>query len=265
LKDDEALHKFLADPTNGAEEYGITKAERAVLRRVLAHLSNKSKNGYSVARQNSSYRRSLRLLQNVLHNHGSKQVTSASSDSGNTITVYVTGDPSNPGAPYDDPDKSYADYVYFTGEVGATTIGEAMAANVPSNPSVNDLWPTDPSSGEATFAATDQDGNSGTLSYQAIALTSASTGTVEWFMYSFTLDGFASSINGTYQLSYEATTERDPFWFYSINGEAIDVAGNTSDYGAAGTSFVDFGIEDNTPIFWQAIAPDVDTGFNPCY
>ena len=46
MSDDDTLKKFLADPTNGGQEYSITKAERAVLRRVTAHLSNKSKNGY---------------------------------------------------------------------------------------------------------------------------------------------------------------------------------------------------------------------------
>ena len=50
MSDDDTLKKFLADPTNGRQEYGITKAERAVLRRVIAHLSNKSKNGYGIQR-----------------------------------------------------------------------------------------------------------------------------------------------------------------------------------------------------------------------
>ena len=69
MHDDGALNKFLSDPTNGGQEYGITKAERAVLRRVVGHLSNKSKNGYGIQRDLGSLRRSLRLLQNVLHKH----------------------------------------------------------------------------------------------------------------------------------------------------------------------------------------------------
>jgi hypothetical protein len=73
LSDDEALQRFLIDPITDAEgKYGITKAERAVLRRTVFHLSNRSLNGYTLVRHLGSYRRSLRLLQNVLHNVGSK-------------------------------------------------------------------------------------------------------------------------------------------------------------------------------------------------
>ncbi|MFK7783618.1 MAG: hypothetical protein AB8B56_00810, partial [Crocinitomicaceae bacterium] len=72
MHDDDALHAFLTDPIQAEENHGITKAERSVLRRTVAHLSNNSKNGYSVERQLSSYRRSLRLLQNVFHNAESK-------------------------------------------------------------------------------------------------------------------------------------------------------------------------------------------------
>ena len=73
MHDDGALQGFIEDPITEAEQdFGLTKAERSVLRRVVAHLSNNSLNGYSMSRTFSSYRRSLRLLQNVLKNVGTK-------------------------------------------------------------------------------------------------------------------------------------------------------------------------------------------------
>ena len=73
MHDDGALQRFIEDPITEAEQdFGLTKAERSVLRRVVAHLSNNSLNGYSMSRTFSSYRRSLRLLQNVLKNVGTK-------------------------------------------------------------------------------------------------------------------------------------------------------------------------------------------------
>ncbi|MCH2216701.1 MAG: hypothetical protein MK076_01255, partial [Flavobacteriales bacterium] len=82
MSDDTVLNKFLTDPTNGGQEHGITKAERAVLRRVTAHLSNNSKNGFGIQRDLSSYRRSLRLLQNVLHNHAATHASNLDSTDG---------------------------------------------------------------------------------------------------------------------------------------------------------------------------------------
>ena len=68
MQDDDALHQFTIDPITDAENnHGLTKAERAVLRRTVHGLSNNSVNGYSMVRSDESYRRSLRLLQNVLH------------------------------------------------------------------------------------------------------------------------------------------------------------------------------------------------------
>ena len=80
MSNDQALAQFLADPTNGGKEYGITKAERAVIRRVVSSLSNNAKNGFSIQRDLSSYRRSLRLLQNVLHKHASERIAMADTD-----------------------------------------------------------------------------------------------------------------------------------------------------------------------------------------
>ena len=89
MKDDVALKNFLVDPITEAEgTHGITKAERAVLRRTVSHLSNKSKNGYTVSRHLGSYRRSLRLLQNVLHNVGSKMVQDVQKNPENKAATY---------------------------------------------------------------------------------------------------------------------------------------------------------------------------------
>ncbi|MEO0777551.1 MAG: hypothetical protein AAF146_13375 [Bacteroidota bacterium] len=74
MSNDDALHHFLADPITNAEKAGLTKAERAVMRRVVTHLSNNALNGYSITRDPSSYRRSLRLLQNVLRHVGAKML-----------------------------------------------------------------------------------------------------------------------------------------------------------------------------------------------
>lgn len=84
---DDALDHYIVDPITHAEGiHGLTKAERAVMRRVVSGLSNNSANGYSMARNRDSYRRSLRLLQNVLHNVGSKMTSDVVSMSGEADT-----------------------------------------------------------------------------------------------------------------------------------------------------------------------------------
>lgn len=76
MQDDEALERYLVDPITHAEgEHDLTKAERAVLRRTVHHLPQTSVNGFSLTRDFASYRRSLRLLQNVLHNVSAKAVS----------------------------------------------------------------------------------------------------------------------------------------------------------------------------------------------
>ena len=74
MQNDDDLRRFIVDPVQQAENHGLSKAERAVLRRTVSSLSNNSLNGYSMSRQLSSYRRSLRLLQNVIHNAGAGMV-----------------------------------------------------------------------------------------------------------------------------------------------------------------------------------------------
>ncbi len=89
MSDDDALNRYLADPITDAEEkHGLTKAERAVLRRTVHHMSNNSLNGYSLVRDLNSYRRSLRLLQNVLHNVGVEMMGNTQTSKGQSSSYY---------------------------------------------------------------------------------------------------------------------------------------------------------------------------------
>ena len=272
MSDDTALNKFLTDPTNGGQEHGITKAERAVLRRVTAHLSNNSKNGFGIQRDLSSYRRSLRLLQNVLHKHAATHATNQESTDGLTtysFHVYITGNPNNPGAPYYNPSVAYTNYVSFTKSGSFTTIGHAMSFNPPSNPSQGDT------SSVNLGTVSDSQGNSGTLSYRVIYLpVGTSTTNFDWYIESFTLAGFSSGIDGTYDLPLTDVTgtDRAPFWFFSLNGNAIEPNTNQGYSltpgvveGDNGVGFNDFLLNSSTQIVWQPIAPDMDYGFGPCF
>lgn len=264
MNNDESLKKFLADPTNGGEEHGITKAERAVLRRTIAHLSNKSKNGYSVQRDYGSYRRSLRLLQNVLHQHSSNHAIGqmALSDVAETAVsfhVYFTGNPSEPGAPYTNPALAYTNYVTFTGMSNDGTLGSAMS------------FPNPPPSGNAytstPVGVTDQNHNPKKLSYTAIKQDG------EWYIETFILtDNDGVSNRQVYNLPFNATTEHEPFWYYSLNGQAIEpnaygyyTKNPNATQGGEAVSFALTQLNGATSVYWQAIAPDSAYGFSPCF
>lgn len=276
LDNDKELEKFLHDPTNSEAEHGITKAERAVLRRVTSSLSNKSLNGYSIQRDLPSYRRSLRLLQNVLHKNVADHnagfaMLDASANTGSTnptVYIYVTGNAAGePGAPYDNPAIAYTSYVTFQPNGTFGTIGEAMSFNPPTNPSINDTHPT------SLGTVKDKYGNSGTLSYTSIFLDGANP-SPEWFVLSFTLQGFPNGIDGTYTLPYKSGDKRQPFWYFSLNGQAIspnssqgyyrETAGVIQGEGSKGFTTFDLSPSD-TKIDWQPIAPDQAYGFGPCF
>ena len=270
MSNDKALQQFLADPTNGGKEFGITKAERAVLRRVIGNLSNKSKNGYGIQRDLGSYRRSLRLLQNVLHRHGATHTAITSSTDGlNTYSfhIYITGDPSNPGAPYDNPSLAYTNYVTYSTSGDFTTLGDAMNFNAPTSPVVGDKKTV------TIGTVSDSQGNAGQLNYTAIyASVGGSTTDFDWYMLDFTLSGFSSSINGSYTLPYNATTEREPFWFFSLDGNSISPNSNQGysltpgvTQGMEAEGFSGFPLNGSTNIVWQPIAADMDYGFGPCF
>ncbi|MEL6132155.1 MAG: hypothetical protein AAFR59_02185 [Bacteroidota bacterium] len=274
MTDDAALQSFIADPTNGGTEYGITKAERAVLRRVIAHLSNNSKNGYGIVRQLDSYRRSLRLLQNVLHKHSANHVAQVASAEDNTyhIRVYVTGDIKTPGAPYTNPALAYQNYVTYTVQGDYQTLGEAMQFPNPS--------PSKEKGKEYTVklnkSVKDKNNVSGMLeSYTAICLTDPVSNTLEWYVFAFTLSGFDDSefpnMNGAYILPYMDVKERDPFWYFSLDGTAISPDSKQGYHvnpdavqGENAQSFVDFPLNGSTAIDWQPIAPDKDYGYGSC-
>ncbi|MEM6686796.1 MAG: hypothetical protein AAF617_13515 [Bacteroidota bacterium] len=258
MHDDNALNAFLADPTNGGAEHGITKAERAVLRRTVAHLSNVSRNGYGVQRDLGSYRRSLRLLQNVLHQHvGAHQQVNAGAQaqveatSGPTFYVYLTGDPSNPGAPYTDPAKAYTTYVTFQGSSGST-IGDAMDF--------------DSSTGKPTgsFTGHDMGGNQVSITYTAVKGSKGG-----YVLDSFTITGGDNP--GTYYINYDTLKGRDPFWFYSLDGQAVVFGKNgpqendDASFGGLSEPFNTHQLNGAQTVYWQAIAPDTTYGFAPCF
>ena len=293
MHDDDALNKFLSDPTNGGAEHGITKAERAVLRRVTAHLSNTSKNGFGIQRDLGSYRRSLRLLQNVLHKHGAAhQSVVSNEDSTYTFHIYITGKPSlvpfdpknNPaGAPYTKPSLAYTNYLTFNKSGDFKYVSEAMNFNPTSDD--EKAGSKEVNLGPVSLGIVDPESandNSGQLSYKAIYITQGGTNHKNWYVESYTVSGFTGKLasnNGSYILPFSVDGvpvnghDRFPFWFFSLGGNAI--VPNKTDgyeinpdkevtYGTDGASFYKYPIaSDNNHIIWQAIAPDMNYGFAP--
>ncbi len=256
LSNDEALQRFLIDPITDAEgTHGITKAERAVLRRSVAHLSNRALNGYTVARHLGSYRRSLRLLQNVLHNVGSKMVQDvhiaatgpqdATADAYRFSAVYnlpiaVTG-------PVDFTCKTnqYVEQPQYGGPYAVSTPAYTVSLDTP-NPTiqqvmdeVNRVYFSSPVMPYSTV-------NIGGQLYVR-SLTPLST-------YEITAD----ISNPCYDFTKNPSADF-VFWFWSINGRANPATG-----GFAGESFATRRLNPNDTVFWQLIAPDAEYGFQPC-
>jgi hypothetical protein len=238
LSDDDALNTFLVDPITEAEgKYGITKAERAVLRRTVSHLSNKSKNGYTVKRHLGSYRRSLRLLQNVLHNVGTKMTAAnktksrkVASDDDDNITVNlviyyppnITGD---------------VDFTEYTNEMIQTEYGSPYTEN-DTTTSIS-VSSDDPTIKDVLDAADISYSLDDTDSYITEIKTSDGKLTADLTQYSLDDDYV--------------------FWFYSVNGQA-GVGMN----GTAGQSLDDYPVNDGDTVMWQLIAPDENYGFESC-
>ncbi|MEM6269112.1 MAG: hypothetical protein AAF998_06710 [Bacteroidota bacterium] len=238
---DEELQKFLIDPIRHAQDdNGLTKGERSVIRRVLAGISHNATNGMSLHRSLNSYRRSLRLLQNVLHVHSgsvlANHVNAQAGDGTTTFTVKVYFGPyfGNPGF------LPYATYIVGTATLstGSYTISEVMQ-NVPN-------WYT-------------QLDTQATLSYN--------DGPV---ITEFTVNFGAGDVTYT-AVPGDPKTSTAPFWFYSVDGTALDPAtGYTSinpmaQYGHEAYSYQNFSVDaDNDTIFWQCIAPGTNYGFQSC-
>jgi len=272
MHDDDALQAFLNDPIKaGEKEFGITKADRSVLRRVVHHMSNNSKNGYSIKRSLSSYRRSLRLLQNVLHSNTATYQNAAinqalsADDSGNkVIAIYYTGNTKEPGAPVDDPGLAYTNHVIGFG--AGNTLGEMMRFPKVDNPSkgqvVQGAMPGYSITGESIrigYEATYEEGLDGKLHPYITA-----------FLFPMA-DGVENP--GRYDIPLPTSTKtRDPFWFYSENGQAISKNQMHGVYrrtdaptGSEAESFENYPVTDKTNYFvWQAIAPDQSYGFGTC-
>ncbi len=273
LHDNQALQDFIADPKGQCKAHGLSKADGAILRRSVAGLPATAKSGLGITRPLNSYRSSIRLLQNVLHNHHGHLLSSYNSNPVilPTICIYYnsTWSPPNVGAPYTDPHSAYVDHVYCfykNNNTSAQTVGEAMGFTEQPGQPVNT-----PFSGSLDR----WDGN-GQVGYAGQYLPAGPGGPIKPFITSFTIDGT------TYEIDFTGVTthDRDPFWFYSVNGNVIVPINPGSNqyelnpeacYGAGFSSFADYNLNNDCDgssvhnITWQAIAPDQNYGFAPCY
>ena len=261
LSDDKALKTFLVDPITEAEgKYGITKAERAVLRRTVSHLSNKSRNGYTVSRHLGSYRRSLRLLQNVLHNVGTKlsaenhSAKNLSNDSDDNITVsLIIYYPPNLSGDQDFTGYKNSDVQVKFGS--PYTNQRIFTVTVPQGSSI-----------ENVMDAVKSIYTTSLFDYSTVNPSTGDSGDyVESISVYVLSQGQTCSISANIY-SYDPNAGDDyVFWFYSINGQA---GHGTS--GSEGTSFKTYGTTSDTQlnngdtIMWQLIAPDAEYGFQSC-
>jgi hypothetical protein len=261
LRDDDALRTFLIDPVTEPENtHNITKAERAVLRRTVFHLSNRSLNGYTIARHFGSYRRSLRLLQNVLHNVGSKMVQDAhiaaagpalgqaqteagtqNADVGGYRFSVIYNLPIAVTGPVDFTAKTnaYVEQPQYGGPYAISTPAYTVSLPTP-NPTIQQVMDA---VNRAYF---------GYMPYETVNIGGELyvSALIPLSTYAITAD-----------LSNPAYTPSSDyvFWFWSINGRA-----NPSTGGSLGESFASRRLNPNDTVFWQLIAPDAEYGFQPC-
>ena len=255
MHDDEALKRFLVAPIQEAEvQNDLTKAERAVLRRSIHHLSNNSRNGYSLQRDLSSYRRSLRLLQNVLDTNGANMLMShaieshpdTSSDLGiypYAVVIYYPKDLSNP----DFTCKTNADVQKAGGAYSAHTI-PSLAILGEENPTIQ--WVMERLRAEGSF------------DYSTVTIDGKP------YVSEFTIQGkkvTANLSNQCYDLKKHPEADK-VFWFYSVNGTPGQgsLPFRKEEDGKDGQSFADFQLKPFDVVFWQLIAPDAKYGFLPC-
>jgi hypothetical protein len=259
LNDDDALNQFLVDPIQAEEAHGITKAERAVLRRTVAHLSNKSKNGYTVNRHLGSYRRSLRLLQNVLHNVGSKMVQDASIPKENTNDKTSVG--------------FYTMILYFPFESQENEVNltcqnnEYVKSNYGDPYSHSSITFHALISGPVTAKDVMDNIKSRYLSifdYATVNMKDLKGNTYEYVSYikynlnGSNYEGYADISNNCYNLKENPGADF-VFWFYSVNGKA-----NPHTSGEIAQSFSTKHLNPCDTLYWQLIAPDKTYGFYPC-
>lgn len=254
LSSDQALEDFIKNPLESEKSHGLTKAERSVLRRTVVHLPPTAKSGFAAVRSLNSYRRSLRLLQNVIHNSSNtimENVLTAESDvasakesaqassNGGTFFMYVyypTG--SNDytcknnsavdanGGPY-----SRGRYFQIVFGSGYTTVGRLLLGAAQAFPEYISYETVNNAQGESFVSGMTVDGNSNT----------------------------ADLSNSCYDLSINPNAD-NVFWFYSINGTPNH--GGTN--GMEGVSFENYYLNSGDTVFWQLIAPDQRYGFDKC-
>ena len=254
LSSDEALEQFIKDPLVSENSHGLTKAERSVLRRSVVHLPPTAKSGFAAVRSLSSYRRSLRLLQNVIHNStgavqgdcltATSEVASAgasehASSNGGTFYMFVyypqgsNNYTCQTNAAVDAHGGPYSRYRFFRIVFGAgyTTVGRLLLGAAQAFPN--------------------------NISYQTVNNTQG-----ESFVSEITIDGSSNSAdlsNSCYDLSKNPNADF-AFWFYSINGTPNH--GGTN--GMEGMSFENYYLNSGDTVFWQLIAPDQRYGFHKC-
>jgi hypothetical protein len=249
LIDDEALSQFIQNPLVSETKAGLTKAERSVLRRVLLHLPATSKSGFSGARTASSFRRSLRLIQNVLHHSSTAIHSNMLSATSNAEAAVLPDAVSQNGGVF------YMFVYYPNGGSNDYTCKTNSAVDSNGGPYANYryfqiVFGDGPTSVERLLLGASQ-AFPNNISYQ--------TGGNS-YVTEITIDGNAISAdlsNSCYDLPNPNAD--NAFWFYSINGRA-----NFNNSGKDGQSFRNYPLNSGDTVFWQLIAPDQKYGFQPC-
>ena len=246
MHDDDALHKFSVDPiTTSEKEHGLTKAERAVLRRTIHGLSNNSVNGYSLQRNLDSYRRSLRLLQNVLCNVGSKMIMDYNTLQSQKELVDIC--PQYIGVIVNVPQSSFK---RFGGTLNYTKFTNQQVGN----PYYVHAYFQIPTNSTMTIKAVlDQLNKTKQLPYATIENSKGELLVNGFNPYTYFDDYLIAD------LTQYTLTDDYAFWFYSINGNA-----GPQNSGTIGQSFANFPVSPGDTIVWQLIAPDAKYGFLSC-
>jgi len=275
-RNESQLRDFVVDPITDAEqEWGLTKAERAVLRRTVAGLSNNAANGYSIDRSLSSYRRSLRMLQNVLHKNAAHAVhdhlageSEDATPSFYTFVLYVphASDDNNytgkTNAAVDSNGGPYSRYDFWS----------ISASKVVDNPSIADVM----------YAIRGQ-GIKSVFQRQTLEFTDVSPNDSPNLKYvlSFDFEGvtFTANLiepNGEPNPEYSVqpgTHNDNVFWFYTLDGGPNkDFAPNPAFVGISGEKGVAYNTQPANQsknglsgvIVWQLIAPDLRYGYQSC-
>lgn len=238
MSNDNELAKFIKNPEQSEEEHGITKAERSVLRRVVQHLPATSKSKFG-ARGKGSYRRSLRLLQNVLHNnatkipHATKEEAIEGRDYYYLMIYYPAGGPGD-----------------YTGKTNAEIASYATASP---------LYPL------LLTSKTDEHGAYVTV--EDIMNAAAEYYRIQYTVKDAVVTEISDYIADLTDPRYDLKLHPDAnyvFWFYSVNGHPSKTNKEEGPRTAGSGSFTTFKVRPYDRVFWQLIAPDYTYGFQHC-